>query len=156
MRILLLAFLLAAQVTYAVDLPGTVVRVVDGDTIVLEAQGARHKIRLAGIDAPERNQPWGETSTRELRRMVAGRHVVVDWYKKDQWKRLIGTVRLAGEDVNLHMIERGIGWHFKRYEAEQHPADRAAYAAAEDAARAARLGLWSDPDPVPPWEWRRR
>lgn len=58
--------------------------------------------------------------------------------------------------MNLHMVDRGMAWHYKRYEAEQHPADRAAYAAAEDAARAARLGLWSDPDPVPPWEWRSR
>ena len=138
------------------QLAGNIVRVVDGDTVVLEAAGHRHRVRLAGIDAPERNQPWGETSTRELRRQVAGRAVVVDWYKKDRWGRLIGVVQLAGDDVNLHMIDRGLAWHFKRYAAEQHPADRAAYAAAEDTARAERLGLWSDPDPVPPWEWRER
>jgi endonuclease YncB( thermonuclease family) len=154
MRILLLAFLLTAQVAYGADLPGIVVRVVDGDTIVLEVQDGRHRVRLAGIDAPEKNQPWGEAATRELRRMVAGKFIVVVGNKRDRWNRLIGTVWLAGEDVNLHMVDRGMAWHYKRYEAEQHPADRAAYTAAEDAAKADRLGLWSDPDPVPPWQWR--
>jgi endonuclease YncB( thermonuclease family) len=156
MRILLLAFLLTTQVAYAADLPGAVVRVVDGDTIILEVQGGRHTVRLAGIDAPEKNQPWGEAATRELRRRVAGKFVVVVGQKRDRWNRLIGVVRLAGQDINLHMVDRGMAWHFKRYEAEQDPADREAYAAAEDAARDSRLGLWSDPDPVPPWEWRSR
>ena len=66
---------------------------------------------LAGIDAPEKNQPWGEASTRELRRQIAGKHVVVGWYKRDRWMRLIGIVRLAGEDMNLHMVDRGLAWH---------------------------------------------
>ena len=136
-------------------LPGTVTRVVDGDTVVVEAQGAVHRVRLAGIDAPEKNQPWGEAATRELRRMVVGRPVVVDWYKRDQWQRLIGVVRLNGEDMNLHMVDRGMAWHFKRYTAEQAPGDRELYAAAETLARIERRGLWSDPDPIPPWEWRR-
>lgn len=156
-----LACLLGSVVTIAAasdmqHLPGQVVRVVDGDTLVLEVSGGRHRVRLAGIDAPERNQPWGEASTRELRRMVAGRHVVVDWEKKDRWKRIIGVVRLADEDVNLHMVDRGMAWHFKRYAADQSPAMREEYAAAETEAREARRGLWSDPDPIPPWEWRKR
>lgn len=156
MRILLLAFLLAAQLVHGADLPGRVVRVVDGDTIVLEAGTERHRVRLAGIDAPEKNQPWGEASTRELRRQVAGRDVIVDWAKKDRWNRLIGVIRLDGEDINLHMVDRGMAWHYKRYQAEQTPEDRKLYTAAEIAAQGARRGLWSDPEPVPPWEWRRR
>ena len=63
-------------------LTGHVTRIVDGDTIVLEALGAKHRIRLAGIDAPARNQPWGEAATRELRRQVAGQQVVVAWHYK--------------------------------------------------------------------------
>jgi endonuclease YncB( thermonuclease family) len=58
--------------------------------------------------------------------------------------------------MNLHLIDRGLAWRYKRYQNEQTPSDRAAYAQAEDAARASRRGLWSDPEPVPPWEWRRR
>lgn len=156
MRILLLAFLLATQLAHGADLPGRVVRVVDGDTIVLEAGTERHRVRLAGIDAPEKNQPWGEASTRELRRQIAGRDVTVEWSKRDRYDRLIGVVRLDGEDVNLDMVDRGMAWHFKRYQAEQAPEDRKLYTAAEIDAQAARRGLWSEGDPVAPWEWRRR
>ena len=162
MRNSLLIFVLAALVavcSHAADphhLAGQVVRIVDGDTIVLKVADAQHRVRLAGIDAPEKNQPWGEASTRELRRQIAGKHVVVGWYKRDRWKRLIGVVRLAGEDMNLHRVDRGLAWHHKRYADEQSPGDRDAYSAAEIAARGARRGLWSDPAPVPPWEWRKR
>ena len=120
------------------SLPGQVTRIVDGDTIVLEAEGSKHRVRLAGIDAPERNQPWGETATRELRRQVAGQQVEVEWYKRDRWKRLIGVIWLDGEDMNLHMVDRGLAWHYKRYADEQSPGDRDAYSAAEKAAQEAR------------------
>lgn len=145
----------ASVPAFSASLPGQVKRVVDGDTLVIESQEFDHRVRLASIDAPERNQPWGEASTRELRRQVAGRFVVVEWQKKDRWKRLIGIVRLAGEDINLHMIDRGMAWHYKRYQDEQTPGDREAYAKAEEAARGARRGLWSDPEPIAPWDWRR-
>ena len=138
------------------SLSGRVVRIVDGDTIVIDAGRERHRVRLASIDAPERNQPWGDASTRELRRQFAGQEVVVEWSKKDRWERLIGIVRLDGEDMNLHWVERGLAWHFKRYAGEQNPEDRQAYSEAEQAAQSARRGMWSDPEPVPPWDWRKR
>ena len=137
------------------QLAGQVVRIVDGDTLVVETAGHRQKVRLAGIDAPERNQPWGEASTRELRRQLAGRAVIVEWHKKDRWGRLIGVVRLNDNDMNLHQVDRGLAWHYKRYQKEQSPSDRQDYSAAESQARDARRGLWSDPDPIPPWEWRK-
>jgi endonuclease YncB( thermonuclease family) len=135
---------------------GRVVRVVDGDTIVVEGQGIRQKVRLSAIDTPERDQPWGDSATREMRRLVAGKDVSVHWYKTDRWDRLIGNVLVDGEDAGLLMIERGMAWHFKRYADEQTPADRDAYSAAEKAAQAAKRGLWSDTQPIPPWEWRKR
>jgi len=135
---------------------GRVVRIVDGDTIVVEGQGIRQKVRLSAIDTPERDQPWGDSATREMRRLVAGKDVSVHWYKTDRWDRLIGNVLVDGEDAGLLMIERGMAWHFKRYADEQTPADRDAYSAAERAAQGARRGLWSDPEPTPPWEWRKR
>lgn len=73
-----LVIILSAPPANAVQLPGTAVRIVDGDTIVLKVAEVRHRVRLAGIDAPEKNQPWGEASTRELRRQIAGKHVVVE------------------------------------------------------------------------------
>jgi endonuclease YncB( thermonuclease family) len=99
--------------------------------------------------------------------LVAGTDVEVDWYKKDRWGRLIGTVRVASPDCSaaecpktlnagLALVTSGLAWHFKRYAHEQSEEDRERYAFAEQEARAKRAGLWSDPDPVPPWEWRRR
>ena len=140
----------------AETLTGKVTRIVDGDTVVLDVQGTKHRVRLAGIDAPERNQPWGEAATRELRRQVAGQQVLVEWSKRDRWKRLIGIIRLDGEDVNLHLVDRGLAWHYKKYQGEQSPGDRDAYSAAQGSAERARRGLWSDPAPVPPWDWRKR
>jgi endonuclease YncB( thermonuclease family) len=155
--VLILLFSLAlATPADAYLLAGRVVRIVDGDTLVLEVDGYRQRVRFAGIDAPERNQPWGEAATRELRRRLAGRAVVIEWHKKDRWKRLIGVVRLSGEDIGRQLVDRGLAWHYKRYQNEQTPSVREAYSASEKAAQDARRGLWSDPEPIPPWEWRRR
>jgi endonuclease YncB( thermonuclease family) len=63
-------------------------------------------------------------------------------------------VRLAGRDMNLHMVDLGLAWHYEQYADEQSPGDREVYSAAEKAARDARRGLWSEPEPIPPWEWR--
>ena len=81
---------------------------------------------------------------------------MIDRYKYDRRKQQVGVVRLAGEDMNLRMVDHGLAWHYKQYADEQEPSERDAYSAAENAARDARRGLWSDPAPVPPWEWRRR
>ena len=135
---------------------GKVVRIIDGDTIVILTTERRVRVRLAGIDTPEKNQPWGNAATREMRRLVAGRTVDVEWHKKDRWNRKIGIVYSEGQDVGLVMVERGFAWHFKRYANEQTHSNREAYAAAEASARHRKKGLWSDPEPIAPWEWRRR
>ena len=70
--------------------------------------------------------------------------------KRDRWQRLIGIVRLADEDMNLHMVDRGLAWHYKQYADEKDTGDREAYSAAETDARDSKRGLWSDPEPVPP------
>lgn len=154
-----LAFILLAVAAFqasADQIIGNVVRVVDGDTIVIDSGTVRDKVRLAGIDAPERDQPWGEAATRELRRQIAGKVVTVEWNKRDRYGRLIGVILLDSADINLHMVDRGMAWHYKRYQAEQTPDGRESYAAAEGDAREAKRGLWSDPEPVAPWDWRRR
>ena len=154
--LILLTFTTTSLAGELQDLSGIVIRIVDGDTIVLESQGDRHRVRLSGIDAPERNQPWGDVSTRELRRQIAGKAVVVEWRKRDRWKRIIGVIKLKGNDVNKHMVERGLAWHYKKYQSEQTPEDRVEYAAAETAAQGAKRGLWSVSNSIPPWAWRRR
>ena len=148
--------LLTLPLAQAETLTGRVVRVTDGDTIVvLDANKVQHKIRLQGIDAPERGQAFGTKSKEHLSELVAGKSVVVDYSKYDRYQRILGKVLLGGEDVNLEQVEAGLAWHYKYYQKEQTPADRVKYSDAELDARRDKLGLWQDHNPVPPWEYRR-
>jgi endonuclease YncB( thermonuclease family) len=83
------------------------------------------------------------------------KQVTVETSKTDRYGRQVGKVLESGQDVNLEQVRRGMAWHYKAYEREQTPGDRRAYSAAEDAARAAKNGLWSLRDPIPPWEFRQ-
>lgn len=150
---LVLCLVLQAQ---AETLLGKVIHVQDGDSItVLDETHTQHKIRLSGIDAPERRQAFGNVSKESLAEQVAGQSVAVEWDKVDRYGRKVGKVLLAGMDSNLVQIKRGLAWHYKQYEREQSPADRQSYAEAEVEARAAKLGLWRDAAPLPPWHFRR-
>ena len=126
---------------------GEVQRVVDGDTVYLQ-DGA--KIRLHGIDAPERNQPYGKQSTAELRSML-GDSVYVDPRDVDRYGREVAVLYTPeGVNVNLELVCVGAAWWYERY-AKQDRALRDCQASA----RGAGAGLWAD-DPIAPWEWRRR
>jgi endonuclease YncB( thermonuclease family) len=151
-----LALCLAAR-AQASPLAGRVVHVADGDTItVLDPSNTSFRVRLAGIDAPEKAQPWGKVSKQAMADLVAGKEVIVEWRKRDRYHRLVGVVRVDGADAGLAQITEGLAWHYLDYEKEQTPEDRLLYASAEQNARAQKMGLWRDPDPVPPWVWRRR
>lgn len=150
----------------AETLTGRVVAISDGDTItVLDSSLTQHKIRLAGIDAPEKGnkkvpfdvggQPFGERSKRHLSSLVFNKQVVVEWSKLDRYGRTIGKVQVNGVDVNLEQIKAGMAWWYEQYRREQSEHDQYLYSAQESAARQQRIGLWSDASPVPPWEWRK-
>ena len=158
MRITLLLTLLITQgLANADTLMGRVVRVTDGDTIVvLDSADAQHKIRLTGIDAPERKQAFGTKSKDHLSDEVAGKFVVIEYSKRDYYERILGKVLLNEEDMNLEQIRAGLAWHYKKYQKEQSPGDRQLYSTMEVEAREAKRGLWHDPAPVPPWEYRKR
>lgn len=158
MRIPLLALVVALiGAAHAAELSGRVVGIADGDTLTLLVPGnVQEKIRLSGIDAPEKGQPYGEASKQALSGLVFGKDVVVDWGKRDRYGRIVGKVMIDGRDACLDQVRAGLAWHFKRYENEQPPADRLSYAAAEAAARSAKAGLWVDPAPVAPWDWRKK
>ena len=158
---------------HAEMLSGHVVGVTDGDTItVLDIERRQHKIRLAGIDAPERakndedeGQPFGQRSKENLARLVFKKEVRVDWTKRDRFKRIVGKVWVQPPDcptcpmtldAGHAQITVGLAWWYRKYAKEQPPADRGAYSFSETEARAKRVGLWQDPEPIPPWEWRRR
>ena len=150
--VLLLTLFPASQ---AATITGMVVSVADGDTItLLDNTQTQHKIRLGGIDAPEKAQPYGQPSKQSLSDMVFGKTVTVDTDKTDRYGREVGKVLVDGMDANLEQLKKGLAWHYKAYEREQTPSGRRNYAAAEKDAAAARLGLWQDAEPVPPWEWR--
>ena len=135
---------------------GRVVRITDGDTIVvLDADKVQHKIRLQGIDAPERRQAFGTKSKEHLSNLVAGKTVEVDYSKYDRYGRVLGIVLVNGEDANLEQIEAGMAWHYKKYQGEQSPSDRVKYSDAELDARRLKVGLWRDPNAIPPWGYRR-
>ena len=137
-------------------LSGRVVRIADGDTItVLDASNTQHRIRLQGVDAPESKQDFGTQSKQRLSSMVFGKDVTVVYEKTDQYGRLVGKVLLDGKDINLEQVRSGMAWHYKEYEREQSAEDRELYARAQDEARSARRGLWADPNPVEPGEFRR-
>mgnify|MGYP003376898096 CR=1 FL=1 len=136
---------------------GKVINVADGDTItILDDTNTPHKIRLTGIDAPEKRQAFGNVSKQSLVEQVAGQSVAVEWVKTDRYGRKVGKVLLAGLDCNLVQIKRGLAWHYKQYQREQSPTDQQSYAAAEIEARQVQAGLWRDAAPVPPWEFRHK
>ena len=149
---LLSIFILIFQESiFAETIRGRVVKVFDGDTVtILDASNTQHRIRLQGIDAPERGQAYGKKSGRYLADAVAGKHVDVDYEKLDRYKRIVGKVLLDGQDMNLRQVKAGLAWHYKKYQKERSKFDRLLYSSAEDEARAKKIGLWSVPA-VAPW-----
>lgn len=157
MRTLFLILLfLGLTGVHAETLSGTVTGVIDGDTLyVTDSHGRKHKIRLQGIDAPEHGQAYGEAAKRSLNQIARRQPVQVEWHKHDTYGRLLGKVMLPGNrDANLSQLESGMAWWNRKYAYEQADADAIRYREAEYAARKKRLGLWSQKNPMPPWQWR--
>jgi endonuclease YncB( thermonuclease family) len=131
-------------------LTGRVVAIADGDTLtVLDGQNGQHKIRLAGIDAPEKAQPFGTKARGALASKVFGQTVRVEVIDIDRYKREVGRIFLGDQFVNMEMVRDGFAWRYVTYDK---PGE---FAAAEADAREHRRGLWADRDPTPPWEFRR-
>ena len=137
-------------------LHGRVVGIADGDTItVLDSNNTQYKIRLAGIDAPEKKQPFGQVSKKSLSDLVFDKTVLVDWSKTDRYGRLVGKVLVNDLDVNLEQVRLGLAWHYSKYKKEQPFENRLMYLHAQEDAAAAKQGLWVEPKSVAPWDWRK-
>ena len=135
---------------------GRIVGISDGDTVtLLDANKRQHKIRLTGIDAPEKKMPFGQRSKEHLSDLVFSKDVQVETEKLDRYGRTLGKIVFDRTDINLAMINAGLAWHYKKYQNDQSRSDRLLYAHAEDQARQQHIGLWRDPTPTPPWEWRQ-
>lgn len=154
----LLAVLASACVWgHADTITGKVVGVADGDTVtVLDGTKRQHKIRLSGIDAPEKKQAFGQRSKESLSDLVFAKTVEVETDKVDRYGRRVGKIWVNGMDANLEQLKRGMAWHYKQYAREQSEKDQRVYAEAELEARKARRGLWVDVSPVAPWEIRHK
>lgn len=129
--------------------------VADGDTVtILDAQKVQHKIRLGGIDAPEKKQAFGQRSKEALSDCAFGKEVTVDWDKTDRYQRKVWKILVPGAECNFRQLKLGMAWHYKKYAKEQPSTCRTTFAAAEDVARNAKTGLWSYAAPVAPWDFR--
>lgn len=125
-----------------------VVKVHDGDSVTLLSDGVQHEARLAGIDAPELRQEFGRDAKSTLAALVEGRVVTFTDTGHDRYHRNLVRMHVEGTDVNAEMVRRGMAWRYSAYSHDP------VLAAAEQEARRFRRGLWSQTNPVPPWEWR--
>ncbi|MDF4211138.1 thermonuclease family protein [Pseudomonas protegens] len=146
---LLAVFFCIGTVNADTSFRGDVVRILDGDTIeVLDANRQTHRVRLANIDAPERRQAFGEASRQTLADMSFRQKIEVIDKGSDQYGRRIGVLMLNGRDLNAEMISKGMAWVYTRYNSNPN------LPALQQQARKAKLGLWVEPSPTPPWEFR--
>ncbi|HBB6718065.1 TPA: thermonuclease family protein [Citrobacter freundii] len=134
------------------DINGKIVRVLDGDTVEIMADSVLTRIRLNGIDAPEKAQPFGQRSKQALSEMVAGKVVLAAGKQYDRYGRLLATLILNGRDVNAIQVHSGMAWVY-RYKGN---ATTPEYLRYEQDARIARRGLWSEKEPVEPALWRQQ
>ena len=156
-KFLLIFILFLSNFVNAKTIEGLVVGVADGDTItVLDQQKNTYKIRLQGIDAPEKKQAFGEKSKQSLHDLVHGKQVRIEYDKEDKYGRIVGKITLDDLDICLQQLVLGMAWHYKKYQNEQSVADRVVYNDAELKSKSLKLGLWADETPMPPWEFRKK
>lgn len=149
---LLLAFTLSLSLpTLADTLEGRVVGISDGDTLtLLDTSNTQIKIRLAAIDAPEKAMPFGQRSKEKLSDICFGKQAAVNVVDTDRYGRTVGEITCDGTNANETMIKSGLAWVYRKY-----AKGYAHLYSFEDEAKAAKRGLWIDPYPVAPWDWRK-
>lgn len=150
--IFILLFVLSIlNFAFAEMLKGKVVGVSDGDTITILLEGNKPvKVRLAQIDAPEKHQDFGQKSKQSLSDMIYQKEVTVKVWDTDRYGRIVGQIFHNGTDINLEQVKRGMAWVYTRYAKDPE------YFKAMEIAKSKKIGLWSMPNPVPPWEFRKR
>lgn len=125
-----------------------VIKISDGDTITVLSGKEQTKVRLYGIDAPEKKQDYGQRSKQFLASLIAGQVVEVEPKGKDRYKRTLSIIHYKGQDINAQMVIDGYAWAYVKYSR--------IYVDQEKTARENKRGLWQSSDPTPPWEWRKR
>ncbi len=156
--IILQVLLLTSSANAGRTIEGMVRAVYDGDTVLLTTrEESRLKVRLYGIDAPETKkpdkpgQPFGDISKRTLMYKIMGRRVTAEIVDIDQYKRAVAIIRYEGRDINREMVADGMAWAYRQYLQGLYESE---YIGSENRARSHRAGLWREPNPQPPWEFR--
>lgn len=149
MKVYIIGFLLAIFVNCLTPISGKVIRVVDGDTIVvLTSQNQQIKIRLEGIDCPEHNQAFGSKAKQVTSDLCFGKQVRIVESGKDRYGRTLAYVYAGDICVNEELLKQGMAWHYKKYNQDENLSQL------EQTARINRVGLWSMKNPVAPWDFR--
>ena len=155
MALLIIANCLISDVSIAeakkiyANIPGIVTKVYDGDTLTLQNNNGIYKIRLHGIDAPERRQAFGNVSRECLYQIVRGKFVYAIVQDRDRYGRYVAKIMVNDIDVNAEMLKAGLAWHYKQY--DKNPE----YARLEQEAKQNRRGLWIEKNSIPPWIYRK-
>lgn len=132
-------------------LASKIVGIVDGDTLDAIIDGKQQRVRVAQIDAPERGQPYGKASKQALSDLAYGKDCTITPVgdEIDRYGRTIGQIVCDGKDVNLEMVRMGYAWAYRKYLKDPE------YLRAEEEAKEQGIGLWKEPNPIPPWDWRK-
>jgi endonuclease YncB( thermonuclease family) len=138
-----------ANVALADEFDAKVIAVMDGDTIMVLHDGAKIKIRMANIDAPEKDQVFGMQSRQSLLEMVQKKLVHINSQAVDQYGRVVGLVSVDGRSVNEEQVKRGMAWEYSHFHSDRN------YIALQSEAQQARRGLWGQSSPLAPWQWRK-
>ncbi|HJV91920.1 MAG TPA: thermonuclease family protein [Azonexus sp.] len=156
-RAVVVLLTLLSGTAHAEVVQGRVVGITDGDTLtLLDATNQQHKIRLAGIDAPEKEQVFGQKAKESLSALAFEQQATAHCKKRDRYRQEICVVTVGGKDVGLEQVRTGMAWWHRQLITGQTIQERAEYDQAESSAKSDRRGLWSGLDLTPPWEWRHR
>lgn len=132
------------------EITGKVIKIADGDTLtILDRSQQQHRIRLSQIDAPEKSQAFGQQSKQSLSSICFGKNAIVNVEDTDRYGRIVGTVVCNGTHANRSQLETGMAWVYDKYAKDRQ------YYNIQRAAQSKHIGLWSDAQPVAPWEYRK-
>ena len=149
MKFLILVIALLASIPASADFTGMVIKVADGDTITVMRGKQKVRVRLAEIDAPEKNQVFGNVSHKSLSGLVGGKAVRIVELGQDRYKRTIGKVYIGNLDVCAEQVKLGMAWAYRKYAKDK------SLLTLELEAKMSRRGLWAADSPIAPWKWRK-
>lgn len=152
MKSILLSFILFFCISlFSAEMTGKVVGIYDGDTITIidDLDQGKFKIRLYGIDAPEKKQDFGQKAKQHLSSLIFNKVVKIKFTEIDRYGRIVGKIFLNDIEINIEMLKAGLAWHYSRYD------QTSTYINAEKQARTEKRGIWSIKNSIPPWEYRK-